>query len=144
MPEGTRLVRTILDVDESAQSLVFAGDVPEGATARLMKANFERLVDGAEGAARSSLQSKDAELAILVSCIGRKLVLKQRTEEEREQREYEESLDRDTERLKWVAAGWSTVELLIKKPDTDRVRDIRDRTGDSVLERIDTIIGQHR
>lgn len=78
------LVRTILAVDDDAQSLTFAGDVPEGATAQLMKANFERLIDGASGAARASCESlgNSPDLAILISCVGRKLVLKQRTEEE--------------------------------------------------------------
>ena len=81
----TPVVRTILSVDEAAQSMTFAGDVPEGAYARLMKANFDRLIDGATGAARTSYQaigSGPTELAILISCVGRKLVLKQRIEEE--------------------------------------------------------------
>ena len=43
----TRLVRTILAVDEPHQSMRFAGDVPQGAYAQLMKANFDRLIDGA-------------------------------------------------------------------------------------------------
>ncbi len=77
------LVRTILAVDEAAQSITFAGDVPEGAYARLMRANTDRLVDGAQGAARICLSADAApELAVLVSCVGRKLVLKQRVEEE--------------------------------------------------------------
>ncbi len=79
------LVRTILAVDEKAQSMTFAGDMPEGTEARFMKANFDRLVDGASGAASMSLESLGegkAELAILVSCIGRKLVLKERVEDE--------------------------------------------------------------
>jgi hypothetical protein len=65
--------------------MTFAGDVPEGAYARLMKANFERLIDGAAGAARTSYEaigSVPPELAILISCVGRKMVLRQRTEEE--------------------------------------------------------------
>ena len=81
----TPVVRTILSVDEKAQSLTFAGDVPEGAYARLMKANFDRLIDGATGAARTSYQAIGSvvpDLAILISCVGRKLVLKQRIEEE--------------------------------------------------------------
>jgi len=86
LPEGGQaLVRTILSVDEKTQSLTFAGDVPEGARARLMKANFDRLIDGASSAAKASqdaLGSFKAELAILISCVGRKLVLAQRTEEE--------------------------------------------------------------
>jgi hypothetical protein len=83
--EGERaLVRTILSVDEARQSLTFAGDVPEGALAQLMKANFDRLIEGAEGAARASISASQGtvELALLISCVGRKLVLRQRTEEE--------------------------------------------------------------
>lgn len=82
---GDFRVRTILSVDESEQSLTFAGDVPEGVYARLMKANFERLIDGASGAAKNSYETlggSEPDLAILISCVGRKLVLKQRTEEE--------------------------------------------------------------
>ncbi len=79
------VVRTILAVDEGAQSMTFAGDMPEGIVAQFMKANFDRLVDGASGAASMSIESLgkgEAELAILISCIGRKLVLKERIEEE--------------------------------------------------------------
>ena len=82
---GAGVVRTILAVDEAAQSMTFAGDVPEGAYVRLMKANFDRLIDGAAGAARTSYEavgSTAPDLAILISCVGRKLVLKQRVEEE--------------------------------------------------------------
>jgi hypothetical protein len=85
-PDQTPLVRTILAVDEQHQSMTFAGDVPEGAQARLTKASVDRLVDGAVGAAEAS-RANDAvapELAILISCVGRKLVLKQRVEEELE------------------------------------------------------------
>jgi hypothetical protein len=83
----TRVVRTILSVNEADGSMSFAGDIPSGAYAQLMKANFDRLVDGAIGAARSSVKGSGAlspDLAILVSCVGRKLVLKQRIEEELE------------------------------------------------------------
>ena len=65
--------------------MTFAGDMPEGTKARLMKANFDKLIDGAYDAANSGLiplDSKEAELALLVSCVGRKLVLDQRIEEE--------------------------------------------------------------
>jgi len=78
-------VRTILGIDETAQSMTFAGDMPVGARARLMKANFDRLVDGATGAAQASRivnESATPDIALLISCVGRKLVLKQRTEEE--------------------------------------------------------------
>jgi hypothetical protein len=81
----TGIVRTILGVDDENQTMTFAGDIPEGAYARFMKANFERLIDGAHGAAKTSyaaIDSRSPDLAILISCVGRKLVLKQRTEEE--------------------------------------------------------------
>lgn len=79
------LVRTILAIDEKAKSITFAGDVPTGYSARLMKANFDRLIDGAMGAATESvraLKELQAQLGILISCVGRKLILKQRVEEE--------------------------------------------------------------
>jgi hypothetical protein len=81
----TGIVRTILSIDEKNHSMTFAGDIPEEAYARFMKANFERLIDGAQAAAKTSHQAIDARspnLAILISCVGRKLVLKQRIEEE--------------------------------------------------------------
>jgi hypothetical protein len=83
-PGTTPLVRTILAVDEEQQSMTFAGDVAEGAYARLTKASVDRLVDGAIGAARASRPESALapELAILISCVGRKLILKQRIEEE--------------------------------------------------------------
>jgi len=81
--DDTPVVRTILAVNEEAQSLTFAGDIPEGSYVRLMKANFDRLIDGAVGAANSTiLNNSNPELAILISCVGRKLVLKQLIEEE--------------------------------------------------------------
>jgi hypothetical protein len=83
--DGREFVRTILGVDEASQSMTFAGDLPEGGLARLMKANFDRLVDGAQGAARATqeaLGQAEPQLSVLISCVGRKLVLQQRTEEE--------------------------------------------------------------
>ncbi|MFZ4619979.1 MAG: FIST signal transduction protein [Bacteroidota bacterium] len=79
------VVRTILSIDEQNKSMTFAGDMPEGMYARLMKANVERLIDGASRAAVNSavpMRQQQAELAILISCVGRKLVLGQRIEEE--------------------------------------------------------------
>jgi hypothetical protein len=80
-----RVVRTILGIDEMAGSLIFAGDIPQGGFARLMKANVDRLIDGAHGAASASIArvgNATPDLALLISCVGRKLVLKQRTDEE--------------------------------------------------------------
>jgi len=83
----SEVVRTLLAIDEEKQSMTFAGDMPEGSHASLMKANFDKLVDGAKGAAKMSSETfadGRPELAILISCVGRKLVLKDRVEEEAE------------------------------------------------------------
>lgn len=78
------LVRTILAVDEETQSLTFAGNIQQGAYVRLMKANIDRLIDGAEDSAHEAnkLVKESPDLAILISCVGRRLVLKQLVEEE--------------------------------------------------------------
>lgn len=79
------LVRGILAVNEEEQSLTFAGDVPVGSYARLMKANIDRLIDGAMDAAETSLttgKGSSPGLALLISCFARRMVLRQRTEEE--------------------------------------------------------------
>jgi hypothetical protein len=82
---GQGVVRTVLSVDEQDRSMTFAGDIPSGGTAQFMKTNVDDLVDGATAAAKASLvglgDTRPA-LALLVSCVGRKLVMKQRIEEE--------------------------------------------------------------
>src|SRR5205823_13808853 len=82
------LVRTILAVDETAQSMTFAGDIPQGYLAQLMRANFDRLVGAAGDAATMTRQTAAAEtrdtLAIAISCVGRRLVPAERIEEELE------------------------------------------------------------
>lgn len=80
-----RLVRTILAIDEGANSLTFAGDMPEGAYAQFMRANFDRLIEGAsDAAALAAAPGKDSApiLSIAISCVGRRIVLGERTEEE--------------------------------------------------------------
>jgi hypothetical protein len=81
---GDHTVRTILSVDEDDQSMTFAGDVPEGGLAKLMRANRDRLVDGAMQAAALSADGGNGgpHLAVAISCVGRRLVLGERTEEE--------------------------------------------------------------
>lgn len=81
------VVRTILGVDEASQSLIFAGDIPLNSKVQLMRANFTRLVEGARQAGLSSilkLNSEKSSLAIAVSCVGRRLVLGERVEDELE------------------------------------------------------------
>lgn len=76
------VVRTILSIDESAATMTFAGDIPEGASVRLMRASYEEIISGAEDAARLAIQ--DADIVLCVSCVGRRIVLGQRIEEELE------------------------------------------------------------
>lgn len=78
--DQNKLVRTILGVDENDKSLTFAGDVPQGYYAKLMKSNSSSLINGALAAAEASvnvLGSYQPIWAVLISCVGRKLVLKQ-------------------------------------------------------------------
>jgi hypothetical protein len=82
---GDSVVRTILGIDDADQSMRFAGDIPEGATVQLMRANFDRLVEGAHQAGRLARRDEDTGrpcLAVAISCVGRRLVLGERTEEE--------------------------------------------------------------
>lgn len=76
-PDGSPpVIRTLLAVDREAGSLTFAGDIPQGSTARLMNASYDQLVNGAGQAAEKAVASlPDPALAILVSCVGRKLAL---------------------------------------------------------------------
>ncbi len=79
------VVRTILSVDEEEQTLTFAGDLPEGERVRLMRANFDRLISGAaEAALLTATEERKGEptLSLAISCVGRRLVLKDRTEDE--------------------------------------------------------------
>lgn len=86
--DGKVLVRTILAVDETTQSMTFAGDIPEGVFAQLMRANYDRLIQGASEAAalttrhQNGSPSTSPTLSIAISCVGRRLVLGERTEEE--------------------------------------------------------------
>jgi len=85
--EGTEknLVRTILSLSESEKSMTFAGNIPEGSKVRLMKANFSKLIDASTVAANYSLitmQKNNPDLAILISCVGRKLILQEKSFEE--------------------------------------------------------------
>ena len=82
---GEPLVRTILGIDEHSRSMTFAGDMPQGHEARLMRTTGEGLVNSAGTAiarATRGLPAAAASLVISVSCVGRRLVLGERTEEE--------------------------------------------------------------
>ena len=80
------LIRTLLAIDEKAQSLTFAGDVPENYLCKLMRTNLDSLIDNAGLAAEAAkpTQTKALGLCLIVSCVGRRLVMGQLTEDELE------------------------------------------------------------
>lgn len=81
------LVRTILNIDEESNSMILAGDVPVNSKVQLMMSSVDDIAEGASSAAKYAMRNRKnkPELAILVSCVGRKLVMDQRTEEEIEE-----------------------------------------------------------
>ena len=83
-PFQHRLIRTLLAVDRGSGTLTFAGNVPEGSLVRLMHAAFDRLIDASGSAAGSALAPLGgaASLAILISCVGRRLLLGSSTDQE--------------------------------------------------------------
>ena len=77
------IVRTVVGIDEEARTMTFAGDMPVGYSSQLMRGNFDRLIQGAAMAAeQAQTDGKGQRVAVLVSCIGRKLLLGQRIREE--------------------------------------------------------------
>ncbi len=85
----TGVVRTILSINEKNKTMTFAGDISEGGYAQMMKASHDKLIDGSSLAATITLESmkerQGETLALLISCVGRKIILKQRVEEEIEE-----------------------------------------------------------
>ncbi len=79
------IARSILSVSHEKNCMIFSGDIPEGSTVRFMKANFEKLIDAADQAAKE-ISGDDStyspELAILISCVGRRIILGKQVEEE--------------------------------------------------------------
>lgn len=80
-------VRTLLGIDREQRALVLAGSVPEGWQAQLMRGSTDELVRAAEAAASNAVQAMkdqgaEPALCLLVSCVGRRLLLDQHTEDE--------------------------------------------------------------
>lgn len=84
---GNALVRTILNIDNDNQSMILAGDAPQNSRVQLMMASVDSIANGANLAAQDAMRNRKAkpDLAILISCVGRKLVMDQRVEEELEE-----------------------------------------------------------
>lgn len=85
IPGATKpVVRTILSINEEDKSMTFAGDIPVGSKVRFMKANFDKLTMAASEAAHQTTLSHidKPKFALLISCVGRKLILGSKTDEE--------------------------------------------------------------
>lgn len=82
--QETGLIRTILAVDEKAESLTLAGDMPQGGLVRLMHADTDSLVEGAREAAEEATirDRKGGSATLLVSCVGRKIIMGSDVDEE--------------------------------------------------------------
>ena len=84
--ESLGQIRTILGVNEHDGSLILAGAINPDGYLRLMHAHTNDLVDGAETAAHATIDSISPtigqSLGLLVSCVGRKLVMGGRVDEE--------------------------------------------------------------
>lgn len=78
------LIRALLSVDEKEQSLIMAEEIPEGSYIRIMKGNIDRLIYGAECTSKiiSKESSADQQLALLISCAGRRKVMNHLAAEE--------------------------------------------------------------
>lgn len=76
------IIRTIADVDEHSGSLILAGDIEPDSYMRLMHTSTDGLINGAEAAASQIGYSEKIRLALLVSCIGRKIMMGDEVEEE--------------------------------------------------------------
>lgn len=77
------IIRTIISINEDEKSITFNGIVPQGSYIKMMKANYESLINAATSAALNSARNiSKPELAIIISNVGRKIILSQRIEEE--------------------------------------------------------------
>lgn len=79
-------VRTILSVNEADQSIVLAGNLPEGSSVRLMWASMEQLIQGAANAAEAldmnTFGANESGVCVAISCVGRRLVMQRHTRDE--------------------------------------------------------------
>ncbi|KTD74985.1 FIST signal transduction protein [Legionella waltersii] len=74
--ESLPVVRTILAINEDDKSIIFAGEIPQGWFASLMRCTNEGLIDGARKAfVQSNSNSIEPSVSIMISCIGRRMVL---------------------------------------------------------------------
>ncbi len=79
----TGLIRAVLGVNEADQSINLAGDVDSGTFFKLMRAENQSLIGGAQGAAEKvSKNATSDSIGILISCVARRMVMGDAVEDE--------------------------------------------------------------
>jgi hypothetical protein len=79
------LIRTILATDENANSMIFAGNMPQGSTVRMMRGDIQKLIRASATAAKDSVESLNnhkPQLTLMLSCVGRKIIMDKKVDEE--------------------------------------------------------------
>ncbi|MEQ9308581.1 MAG: FIST N-terminal domain-containing protein [Balneolaceae bacterium] len=71
-------VRTVHNIDEKSKSIILGAEINEGETLSFMRAEFDDPFEGVVNASLSALENvSEPQLAIIISCIGRKLLFGQ-------------------------------------------------------------------
>lgn len=116
------LVRTILSINESDGSMVFAGNMPEGVSIRFMRSNLDQLIQKAEDASKKATgHLEDPDLMLVMNCVGRKIILGQRKGEEIEA--LSKSVSRET-----VVAGFYTYGEFSSWEKPEKTCDLHNQT----------------
>lgn len=83
---ATGLIRSVKDVDHESRSLILGGSIPHNSFVCLMHANNELLAQGAADAAQEAMgeatTNNEDSLSLLVSCVGRRSVMGENTDDE--------------------------------------------------------------
>lgn len=79
------LIRTILATDDTESAMIFAGNMPQGSTVRMMRGDIQKLIRASATAAKDSVESlknRKPQLTLMLSCVGRKIIMDKKVEEE--------------------------------------------------------------
>lgn len=79
------LIRTILATDDNESAMIFAGNMPQGSTVRMMRGDIQKLIRASATAAKDSVESlknRKPQLTLMLSCVGRKIIMDKKVEEE--------------------------------------------------------------
>ncbi len=84
--DGVSVIRTPIKVNHKEKTLVYAGDMPQGAKITLMKSNTMDLLDSAMHATTATKNEDKLESFLFaISCVGRRVVLGDMASEEYEE-----------------------------------------------------------